>query len=76
MKSFLENILKALADYPDEVALSAFLGQQTVVFEVRCNSEDMGRIIGRSGKTIGAIRTLLGVLAAKQKKKSMLEIVE
>jgi predicted RNA-binding protein YlqC (UPF0109 family) len=76
MKEFIENILKALANYPDEVAISELYGQQTIIFEVRCNNDDMGRIIGRSGKTIGAIRTLLGVLAAKQRKKALLEIVE
>jgi len=76
MREFIENILKALANYPDEVAIAELYGRQTIIFEVRCNSDDMGRIIGRSGKTIGAIRLLLGVLAAKQRKKALLEIVE
>lgn len=76
MREFIENILKAMANYPDDVVISELYGQQTVIFELRCNSDDMGRIIGRSGKTIGAIRTLLGVLAAKQRRKSLLEIVE
>lgn len=76
MREFIKNILKALANYPDDVVISELYGQQTIIFEVRCNSDDMGRIIGRSGKTIGAIRTLLGVLAAKQRRKSLLEIVE
>ncbi|MDO9540818.1 MAG: KH domain-containing protein [Kiritimatiellia bacterium] len=76
MRELIENILKALANYPDEVVISELYGRQTIIFEVRCNSDDMGRIIGRSGKTIGSIRTLLGVLAAKQRKKTLLEIVE
>ena len=76
MRELIENILKALANYPDEVVISELYGRQTIIFEVRCNSDDMGRIIGRSGKTIGSIRTLLGVVAAKQRKKSLLEIVE
>lgn len=76
MREFIENISKALANYPDEVVISELYGRQTIIFEIRCNSDDMGRIIGRSGKTIGAIRTLLGVLAAKQRRKSLLEIVE
>jgi len=76
MREFVENILKALANYPEEVVISELYGRQTIIFEVRCNSDDMGRIIGRSGKTIGAIRMLVGVLAAKQRKKALLEIVE
>ena len=76
MREFIENILKPLANYPNEVVISELHGRQTIIFEVRCNGDDMGRIIGRSGKTIGAIRTLLGVLAAKQRRKSLLEIVE
>lgn len=76
MREFIVNILKAMASHPDEVLVSELHGRQTVVFEVRCNPDDMGRIIGRNGKTIGAIRTLFGVLAAKQKKRALLEIVE
>lgn len=76
MREFITNIVKALANYPDDVIVSGLYGRQTVMFEVRCNSDDMGRIIGKSGKTIGAIRTLFGVVAAKQKRKALLEIVE
>lgn len=76
MKNFVVNILKTLANHPDDVTVSDLDGAQTMIFEVRCNSDDMGRFIGRNGKTIGAIRTLLGVLAAKQRKKALLEIVE
>jgi len=76
MKDFIVFILKALANHPKDLVISEFYGRQTVVFEVRCNNDDMGRIIGRNGKTIGAIRTLFGALAAKQRKKALLEIVE
>lgn len=76
MKELIVSILKAMANYPDEVVISEFYGRQTVIYEVRCKSDDMGRIIGRNGKTIGAIRTLFGVMAAKQRKKALLEIVE
>ena len=76
MREFITYILKALANHPENVIVSGLFGRQTVIFEVRCNSKDMGRIIGKSGKTIGAIRTLFGVVAAKQKRKTLLEIVE
>ena len=76
MREFIVSILKALANHPDDVMVSGLLGRQTVIFEVRCNGDDMGRIIGKSGKTIGAIRTLCGVVAAKQKRRALLEIVE
>lgn len=76
MREFITYILKALANHPENVIVSGLFGKQTVIFEVRCNSKDMGRIIGKSGKTIGAIRTLFGVVTAKQKRKALLEIVE
>lgn len=76
MRDLIENILKALANHPAEVMISELYGRQTVIFEVRCNSDDMGRIIGKNGKTIGAIRTLIGVIAAKQRRRGLLEIVE
>ena len=76
MMEFITNIIKTLANHPDNVVISGLYGRQTVIFEVRCNSDDMGRIIGKSGKTISSIRTLLGVVAAKQKRKALLEIVE
>jgi len=76
MMEFIEYVLKALANHPADIIISELRGRQTVIFEIRCNADDMGRIIGKSGKTIGAIRTLFGVLAAKQRRRSLLEIVE
>ena len=76
MREYITHILKALANHPENVIVSGLFGKQTVIFEIRCNSKDMGRIIGKSGKTISAIRTLFGVVAAKQRKKALLEIVE
>lgn len=76
MRPFIANILKAMANRPDEVLVSELSGRQTVILEARCNPDDMGRIIGRNGKTISAIRTIFSVLAARQKKRALLEIVE
>jgi len=76
MRDFITNIIKALANHPEDILVSGLYGRQTVMFEVRCNNDDMGRIIGKSGKTMGAIRVLFSVVAARQKRKALLEIVE
>ncbi|NLB59644.1 MAG: KH domain-containing protein [Lentisphaerae bacterium] len=76
MKALVEYMIKALVDHPDHVSISAIQGSQNVVIEVRCHPHDMGRVIGKNGKTIGAMRVLLSGMAAKQGRKSMLEVVE
>lgn len=76
MKDFIEYILQALVNYPEQIAVAEIFGRQTVILEVRCHPEDMGRIIGKNGKTIGALRVLLTALAAKQRRKAILEIAE
>ena len=76
MKAFVEHIIRALVDHPDEVLMSVLDGKRNVIFELRCHPDDMGRVIGKNGKTIGAIRTLLSGLAAKQGRKVVLEVVE
>lgn len=76
MKAFVENIISALVDHPGDIMLSMIEGKRTVIIELRCHSGDMGRVIGKSGKTVGAIRTLLAGLAARQGRKAVLEVVE
>ena len=76
MKSILESIAKSLVDAPNEVQISEINGEKTIIFELRCNAKDIGKIIGKSGKTVGAMRTLLNSIAAKQGCKAMLEVVD
>lgn len=76
MKGFVSYIVKALAEYPHEVAITEVSGKQTTILELRCHPKDVGRLIGRSGKTIAAIRTLLSNLAAKQGCRAVLEVAE
>jgi predicted RNA-binding protein YlqC (UPF0109 family) len=76
MKGILENIAKSLVDAPNEVQITAIDGEKTVIFELRCNAKDIGKIIGKSGKTVGAMRILLSAIAAKQGRKAMLEVVD
>ena len=76
MKEFIEYLVKALVDNPDEVNVTQIDGEKTVIFELRCNQSDIGKVIGKQGRTIKAIRTLLGSAAAKANMRAMLEIVE
>lgn len=76
MKAFIEYVVKALVDYPEQVEIREVDGERTVVFEVRLNPTDIGKVIGKSGRTITAIRTLLTSAAAKNGKRAMLEIIE
>jgi len=76
MKALLETIARSLVDAPNEVQITEIDGEKTIVFELRCNAKDIGKIIGKSGKTVGAMRTLLNSIAAKQGRKAVLEVVD
>ncbi|MCX7885879.1 MAG: KH domain-containing protein [Verrucomicrobiae bacterium] len=76
MKAFIEYVVKALVDHPDQVEVREVDGERVVVFELRLNQSDVGKVIGKNGRTISAIRTLLTSAAAKNGKRAMLEIVE
>ena len=75
IKDLVEYIVKSLADEPDAVVLSEIEGETSVVLELRVAPADMGRMIGREGRTINAMRSLARVLGAKAGKKVTLEIV-
>ena len=76
MKQVLETIVKSLVDSPNEVTITEVNGDKTIIYELRCNAKDVGKIIGKSGKTVGAMRTILSSMAAKQGRKAMLEVVD
>jgi len=76
MKALLETIAKSLVDAPNEVQITEIDGEKTIIFELRCNAKDIGKIIGKSGKTVGAMRVLLNSIAAKQGRKAVLEVVD
>ncbi len=76
MKDLVKHIAQALADYPDAVEVSEIEGAQTSVLELRVAKDDLGKIIGRQGRTARAIRTILGAACAKLKKRAVLEIIE
>lgn len=76
MKELVAAIARALVDHPDEVQVRAVDGEQVVVLELRVHPEDIGKVIGRQGRTAKAIRTLLGAAGMKQQKRYTLEILE
>lgn len=76
MKELLELIAKALVDKPDEVVVSEVSGEQTTVLELRVAQDDLGKVIGRQGRTARAIRTILGAAGMKLRKHFVLEILE
>lgn len=69
-------IAKSLVDSPDKVEVREVAGEQTAVLELKVAPEDLGKIIGKQGKTAKAIRTILGAAAAKMKRRAVLEILE
>jgi predicted RNA-binding protein YlqC (UPF0109 family) len=76
MKQFIELIVKELVDNPDKVVVSEVDGERTTVYELRVGEGDLGKVIGKRGKTAGAIRTLISAASAKKGKRAMLEILE
>ncbi len=69
-------IAKSLVDSPDQVEVKEVIGEQTTVLELRVAQDDLGKIIGKQGKTAKAIRTILGAAAAKARKRAVLEVRE
>jgi predicted RNA-binding protein YlqC (UPF0109 family) len=76
LKELVEYIAKSLVDKPEEVQVTEIGGEQTVVYELRVAKEDLGKVIGKQGRTARAIRTILGAASIKLKKRSVLEILE
>ena len=76
MKELIEYIAKALVDNPDAVEVKEIEGEQTSVIELKVAKEDLGKVIGRQGRTARAMRTILSAASTKLKKRSVLEILE
>ena len=76
MKELVEAIARALVDHPDEVQVKSVDGSQVTVLELRVHPQDLGKVIGRQGRTAKAIRTLLGAGGMKLHKRYTLEILE
>ena len=76
MKSLIEEIAKALVDKPEEVAVGEVDGERTTVFELRVATSDLGKVIGKQGKTARSMRTILSAAGTKLGKRCVLEILE
>jgi len=76
MRELVEQIAKALVDQPDKVIVREVVGEQTIVLELRVATEDLGKVIGKQGKTARAVRTLLAAAGMKVRKRFVLEILE
>ena len=76
LKELIEMIAKALVDYPEQVEVSELEGEQTSVIELRVAKEDLGKVIGKHGRTARAMRTILSAASTKIRKRAVLEIIE
>jgi len=77
MKDLLLDIIKAIVDKPDEVDIALTESENTMIYELRLGDGDVGKVIGKKGRNVGAIRTLLTAASAKEGgKRSILEIIE
>jgi predicted RNA-binding protein YlqC (UPF0109 family) len=76
MKELIKYIAKSLVDSPDQVEVSEVLGEQTSVIELRVAKEDLGKVIGKQGRTAKAMRTILSAASTKMRKRAVLEIIE
>ena len=76
MKDLIKYIAQALVDNPEQVDVSEVEGNQTSVLELKVAKEDLGKVIGKQGRTARAMRTILSAASAKVKKRTVLEIVE
>ena len=76
MKELIEYIVKALVDSPDKIAVTEIAGEKSIIFELRVGEGDLGKVIGKEGRTAKAIRTIITAAAMKQGKRAVLEIIE
>lgn len=76
LKELVEYVAKSLVDKPEDVQVTEVGGEQTIVYELRVAKDDLGKVIGKQGRTARALRTILGAASTKLKKRSVLEILE
>ena len=76
MKELIEFMAKVLVDSPDDVEVTEIVGEQSSVIELRVAREDLGKVIGKQGRTARAMRTILSAASTKLKKRAVLDIIE
>lgn len=76
LRDLIEYVSKSLVDMPDKVEVNEVEGEQTTVIELKVDKSDLGKVIGKQGRTARALRTILNAASTKLKKRSVLEIIE
>ena len=76
LRDLIEYLGKSLVDLPGEVTVNEIEGEQTTVVELKVDKSDLGKVIGKQGRTARALRTILNAASTKLKKRSVLEIIE
>lgn len=76
LKALIEEIARTLVDNPDDVQVTEVQGEQTTVLELRVAADDLGKVIGKQGRTARAMRTLLAAAGTKNQMRAVLEILE
>jgi predicted RNA-binding protein YlqC (UPF0109 family) len=76
MKELVKFIAQSLVDHPDQVQVTEIEGEQTSVIELKVAKEDLGKVIGKQGRTTRAMRTILSAASTKIRKRAVLEIIE
>ena len=76
IRTVMDMLIKEMVDYPDSVAVGVIVGEQTTVFEVSCKKEDLGKIIGKQGKTVSGLREILKAMSGKIKLRAILDVKE
>ena len=76
MRELISYIAQALVDHPEEVRVTEVEGNQTLVLELKVAKEDLGKVIGKHGRTARAMRTILSAASGKLRKRTVLEIIE
>jgi len=76
LKELIELIIKGIVDKPDKVEINEVIGEKSSIYEVSVDSDDIGKVIGRQGRNIKSIRTIVNAAAQKDNKRVVIEIVE
>jgi len=76
LQQIVEILVKRLVSEPEQVDIKENQGEKTIVFEARVAKQDMGKVIGRKGKTIEALRTIIGAFGMKQNKRCIFQLIE
>jgi hypothetical protein len=76
LRELIELIIKGIVDNPDKVEINEIIGERSSIFEVRVDSDDIGKVIGRQGRNIKSIRTIVNAAAQKDDKRVIIEIVD